>query len=185
MRKRRGRSEPPQAAAAIGSVRVGYLGLGSNVGDRAAHLRAAVETLGEHRVEVEAASSLYETEPVGEILDQPDFLNAAVRIRTELQPEALLDLCKAIEVEQGRMLGGQRHGPRPLDLDLLLLGDLELQSERLTLPHPQVTSRRFVLEPLLELDPGLALPGGMSLAAALAELGPAQGVEKVGPLQLR
>jgi 2-amino-4-hydroxy-6-hydroxymethyldihydropteridine diphosphokinase len=166
-------------------VRVGYLGLGSNVGDRAAHLRAAVETLGEHRVEVEAASSLYETEPVGEILDQPDFLNAAVRIRTELQPEALLDLCKAIEVEQGRMLGGQRHGPRPLDLDLLLLGDLELQSERLTLPHPQVTSRRFVLEPLLELDPGLALPGGMSLAAALAELGPGQGVKKVGPLQLR
>ena len=167
-----------------GSVRVGYLGLGSNVGDRAAHLRAAVEALVEHGVEVEAASSLYETEPVGEILDQPDFLNAAVRIRTELQPEALLDLCKAIEVEQGRMLGGPRHGPRPLDLDLLLLGDLELQGDRLTLPHPQVTSRRFVLEPLLELDPGLALPDGTSLAAALAGLGPGQGVEKVGPLGL-
>jgi 2-amino-4-hydroxy-6-hydroxymethyldihydropteridine diphosphokinase len=163
-------------------VRVGYLGLGSNVGDRAVHLRAAVEALGEHGVEVEAASSLYETEPVGEILDQPDFLNAAVKIRTELQPEALLDLCKAIEVEQGRMLGGPRHGPRPLDLDLLLLGDLELQSDRLKLPHPQVTSRRFVLEPLLELDPDLALPDGTRLATALAGLGPSQTVDRVGPL---
>jgi 2-amino-4-hydroxy-6-hydroxymethyldihydropteridine diphosphokinase len=161
--------------------RTGYLGLGSNVGDRAAHLKAAVAALREHGVEVEAISSLYETEPVGEILDQPDFLNAAVRIRTELEPEALLDLCKAIEVEQGRMLGGQRHGPRPLDLDLLLLGDLELQTDRLTLPHPQVTSRRFVLEPLLELDPGLALPDGTRLAEAHAELGPGGRVEKLGP----
>jgi 2-amino-4-hydroxy-6-hydroxymethyldihydropteridine diphosphokinase len=164
------------------SARVGYLGLGSNVGDREAHLRAAVAALDEHGVEVEATSSLFETEPVGEILDQPDFLNAAVRIRTELEPEALLDLCKAIEVEQGRMLGGQRHGPRPLDLDLLLLGDVELASDRLTLPHPQVTSRRFVLEPLLELDPQLALPDGTTLAGSLAELGPGQRVEKLGRL---
>jgi 2-amino-4-hydroxy-6-hydroxymethyldihydropteridine diphosphokinase len=164
------------------SARVGYLGLGSNVGDREGHLRAAIAALDEHGVEVEATSSLFETEPVGEILDQPDFLNAAVRIRTELEPEALLDLCKAIEVEQGRMLGGQRHGPRPLDLDLLLLGDVELASDRLTLPHPQVTSRRFVLEPLLELDPQLALPEGTTLAGSLAELGPGQRVEKLGRL---
>jgi 2-amino-4-hydroxy-6-hydroxymethyldihydropteridine diphosphokinase len=164
------------------SARVGYLGLGSNVGDREGHLRAAIAALDEHGVEVEATSSLFETEPVGEILDQPDFLNAAVRIRTELEPEALLDLCKAIEVEQGRMLGGQRHGPRPLDLDLLLLGDVELASDRLTLPHPQVTSRRFVLEPLLELDPQLALPDGTTLAGTLAELGPGQRVEKLGRL---
>jgi 2-amino-4-hydroxy-6-hydroxymethyldihydropteridine diphosphokinase len=173
---------PNAAAPAAVSTRVGYLGLGSNVGDRAAHLRAAVAALREHGVEVEAISSLYETEPVGEILDQPDFLNAAARIRTELEPEVLLDLCKAIEVEQGRMLGGQRHGPRPLDLDLLLLGDLELETDRLTLPHPQVRSRRFVLEPLLELDPELALPDGTRLAAALAGLGPGQAVERVGPL---
>jgi 2-amino-4-hydroxy-6-hydroxymethyldihydropteridine diphosphokinase len=164
------------------SARVGYLGLGSNVGDRKAHLRGAVAALDEHGAEVEAASSLYETEPVGEILDQPDFLNAVVRVRTGLEPVALLDLCKAIEVEQGRMLGGQRHGPRPLDVDLLLLGDVELASERLTLPHPQVTTRRFVLEPLLELDPELALPDGTPLAGALAELGPGQRVEKVGSL---
>jgi len=164
-------------------MRTGYLGLGSNVGDREEHLRAAVRLLREHEVEVEAVSSLYETEPTGEILDQPDFLNAAVRVRTGLEPEALLDLCKAIEVEQGRMFGGPRHGPRPLDLDLLLLGELELRGERLTLPHPEVTSRRFVLEPLLELDPGLTLPDGTSLAAALEALGGDQRAERVGTLE--
>jgi 2-amino-4-hydroxy-6-hydroxymethyldihydropteridine diphosphokinase len=165
------------------SAGVGYLGLGSNVGDRVAHLRAAVAALREHGVEVEAVSSVYETEPVGEILDQPDFLNAAIRIRTELEAEALLDLCKAIEIEQGRMLGGHRHGPRPLDVDLLLLGDLELRTDRLTLPHPQVARRRFVLEPLLELDPELSLPDGTALAGALAALGPGQAVDRVGPLR--
>jgi len=164
------------------SARVGYLGLGSNVGDRQAHLRAAVEQLGEHGVEADSVSSLYETEPVGEVIDQPDFLNAVARIRTGLEPHELLDVCKAIEVEQGRMLGGQRHGPRPLDVDVLLLGDLELQTDRLTLPHPQVTSRRFVLEPLLELDPDLELPDGTRLADSLAALGPGQRVERAGSL---
>jgi 2-amino-4-hydroxy-6-hydroxymethyldihydropteridine diphosphokinase len=162
--------------------RVGYLGLGSNVGDRMAHLRAAIELLDEHWVEVEASSSVYETEPVGEILDQPDFLNAAVRVRTELEPEPLLDACKAIEVEQGRMLAGPRHGPRPLDVDLLLLGDVELETERLTLPHPQVTSRRFVLIPLLELDPELRLPDGTPLRDALERLGDLERVERYGAL---
>jgi 2-amino-4-hydroxy-6-hydroxymethyldihydropteridine diphosphokinase len=160
-----------------------YLGLGSNVGDRRHHVEAAIEAFRRHGVEVEAVSSLYETEPVGEILDQPDFLNAAVRIRTGLEPEELLDLCKAIEVEQGRMLGGQRHGPRPLDVDLLLVGDLELTTERLILPHPEVTSRRFVLEPLLELDPELALPDGTRLADALEALGREQRIEPVGSLE--
>ena len=164
-------------------MRTGYLGLGSNVGDREEHLRAAVRLLREHGVEVEAVSSLYETEPTGEILDQPDFLNAAARIRTELEPEPLLDLCKAIEVEQGRMFGGPRHGPRPLDVDLLLLGDLTLETERLTLPHPEVTSRRFVLVPLLELDPELALPDGTRLADALAALPEGEVVQRVGPLE--
>jgi 2-amino-4-hydroxy-6-hydroxymethyldihydropteridine diphosphokinase len=164
------------------SERVGYLGLGSNVGDRQAHLRAAVAALREHGVEVEAVSSLYETEPVGEVLDQPDFLNAAVRIRTDLAPEELLDLCKAIEIEQGRMIGGQRHGPRPLDVDLLLLGDVGLSTDRLTLPHAEVTSRRFVLAPLLELDPELTLPDGTRLADALEKLGPGQRVSRAGSL---
>jgi 2-amino-4-hydroxy-6-hydroxymethyldihydropteridine diphosphokinase len=161
---------------------IAYLGLGSNVGDRQHHLGAAIEGLRRHGVQVEAVSSLYETEPVGEVLDQADFLNAAARIRTELDPEELLDLCKAIEIEQGRMLGGQRHGPRALDVDLLLVGDLELGTERLTLPHPQVTSRRFVLEPLLELDPELALPDGTRLAEALESLEAGQRVERVGSL---
>jgi 2-amino-4-hydroxy-6-hydroxymethyldihydropteridine diphosphokinase len=151
-------------------MRFGYLGLGSNVGDSAAHLRAAVASLPEHGVEVEAVSSTYVTEPVGEILDQPDFLNAAVRIRTELEAEELLDACKAIEAERGRSSGAARHSPRPLDVDLLLLGEVELRSERLTIPHPEVTSRRFVLVPLLELDPHLTLPDGTRLADALAEL---------------
>ena len=164
------------------SARVGYLGLGSNVGDRQAHLRAAVEQLGEHGVEVDSVSSLYETEPVGEVIDQPDFLNAVARIRTGLEPHELLDVCKAIEVEQGRMLGGRRHGPRPLDVDLLLLADVQLETERLTLPHPQVSNRRFVLAPLLELDPDLSLPDGTRLDHALDELGPGQRVKRVGAL---
>lgn len=170
--------------------RLGYLGLGSNVGDRAENLRAAVALLatgiegsGEHarpELTVEAVSELYETEPVGEITDQPDFLNAAVRIRTALDPEPLLDLCKAVERECGRQAGGPRHGPRTLDVDLLLLGDLELQTERLTLPHREVTSRRFVLVPLLELDPDLTLPDGRRLDRILDELGPGQ---RVTPLR--
>ncbi len=163
-------------------MRSGYLGLGSNVGDRAGHLRAAVDLLRERGVEVDAISSAYETEPVGEVLDQSDFLNAAVRIRTDLEPEALLDLCKEVEVERGRVLDAPRHSPRPLDVDLLLLGDLELQTERLTLPHPEVSGRRFVLAPLLELDPGLALPDGTRLAQALEQLGPGQRAERVDSL---
>lgn len=119
---------------------------------------------------------------MGEFLEQDDFLNAAVRIRTGLEPEALLDVCKAIEVEQGRMFGGPRHGPRPLDVDLLLLGDLELETEWLRLPHPEVTARRFVLAPLLELDPALTLPDGTGLAAALERLGEGQRADLVGPL---
>jgi 2-amino-4-hydroxy-6-hydroxymethyldihydropteridine diphosphokinase len=162
--------------------RRGFLGLGSNVGDRRGHLRAAIDLLREHGVEVTGVSSTYETEPVGEILDQPDFLNAAVRIGTALAPEKLLGVCKAIEVAQGRMMGGPRHGPRPLDVDLLLLGDLQLATERLTLPHPQVTSRRFVLVPLLELEPDLGLPDGTSLRDALERLGEGERVERVGAL---
>ena len=174
----------PEARGGEGDrERIGYLGLGSNLGDRASHLLGAIELLAAHGVEVEAVSDGYETEPVGEILEQADFLNAAIRIRTALEPEALLDLCKAIEIEHGRMLGGPRHGPRPLDVDLLILGDLELATERLTLPHPEVTARRFVLAPLLELDPALRLPGGAALSEALERLGKDQRAERLGPLR--
>jgi 2-amino-4-hydroxy-6-hydroxymethyldihydropteridine diphosphokinase len=162
------------------SERTGYLGLGSNVGDRKANLRAAVAALRAREVAVEAVSSAYETEPVGEVLDQPDFLNAAIRIRTALGPEELLDACKSVEAEMGRV-AGPRHGPRPIDIDLLLLGDVELVTDRLTLPHPEVTSRRFVLEPLLELDRDLRLPDGTALAGAHARL-EGQRVNRVGSL---
>ena len=159
----------------------GFLGLGSNVGDRAGHLRAAIAALASSRVAVEAVSSAYETEPVGEILDQADFLNAAIEIRTALEPEELLDVCKRIEAERGREPGGERHGPRPLDIDLLLLGEIELETDRLTLPHPEAASRRFVLVPLLELDPELALPDGTQLAEALDAV-EGERVVRVGPL---
>jgi 2-amino-4-hydroxy-6-hydroxymethyldihydropteridine diphosphokinase len=162
----------------------GYLGLGSNVGDRLANLRAARDALAAHGVTVLVESSVYETEPQGEVLDQPDFLNACLAIDTELGPEELLDACKAVERELGREPGGRRHAPRPIDVDLLLLGDIEYSSDRLTLPHAEVKSRRFVLEPLLELDPDLALPDGTRLADALPPL-MEQRVRPAGPLGQR
>jgi len=157
-------------------VRIGYLGLGSNVGDRSEHLRAAADELPRRGVEVLAVSSAYETEPVGEVLRQPDFLNAAIRISTALEPLELLDACKAIEAGRDRDFSAPRHSERPLDVDLLLLGELELVHPRLTLPHPEVKSRRFVLVPLLELDPELTLPDGSRLDTALEALGPGQRV---------
>jgi 2-amino-4-hydroxy-6-hydroxymethyldihydropteridine diphosphokinase len=164
---------------------IGYLGLGSNVGDRRANLQAAVEDLWAHDVAVLAASSVYETEPVGEVTEQREFFNACVRIETPLDPEGLLDACKAVERALGRTLADQpgyvRHGPRPIDVDLLLLGDRTYTSERLRLPHREVTSRRFVLVPLLELAPDLEVPGGGRAAEALAALGPGQDVRRAGP----
>jgi 2-amino-4-hydroxy-6-hydroxymethyldihydropteridine diphosphokinase len=154
----------------------GFLGLGSNIGDRRGHLQAAVRALPGHGVRVVASSSVYETEPVGLVLDQREFYNACLRIETALAPEELLDACKAVERALGREAGGVRHGPRPIDVDLLLLDGVSYRSERLTLPHPEVRSRRFVLVPLLELDPDPAL------AEALDALGSeGQAVRRVGP----
>jgi len=158
----------------------GYLGLGSNEGDRLANLSAALAALERQGIGVEAESSVYETAPQGEVPDQADFLNACVRVRTELEPEQLLDACKGIEQELGRAPGGVRHGPRPIDVDVLLLDGRVHSSERLTLPHPEVTSRRFVLEPLLELDSSLTLPDGTPLSEQLAGVAD-QRVEKVAP----
>lgn len=159
----------------------GYLGLGSNVGDRLAQLRAARERLMRHGASVVASSSVYETAPQAEAAGQRDFLNACLRVEVELQPEQLLDRCKAVERELGRRRGGPHHGPRPIDIDLLLLGELEVATERLTLPHPDILERRFVLVSLLELDPALRLPGGQSLADALASVAD-QRVERVAVL---
>ena len=159
----------------------GYLGLGSNVGDRRSRLERAVDALIGHGVTVEASSSVYETEPVGEVTDQPDFLNACLRIRTGLGPERLLEVCKEVEREVGRTPGGPRHGPRAIDVDLLLLGGRRQDTERLRLPHPDLAARRFVLVPLLELAPDLVVPGDGRAADALAALGPGQAVRRVGP----
>lgn len=158
---------------------LGYLGLGSNIGDRRANLQAAVDALPVRGVSVLASSSVYDTDPIGLVPDQPSFLNACVRIETDLGPEELLGACKRIEHALGRR-GGVRHGPRPIDVDLLLLGDEQYASERLELPHPQVTSRRFVLIPLLELDFELALPDGERLCDALARLPLDEGVRRAG-----
>jgi 2-amino-4-hydroxy-6-hydroxymethyldihydropteridine diphosphokinase len=169
----------------VSEAREGYLGLGSNIGDRRLHLQEAVDALPAHGVEVLASSSVYETEPVGEVLEQRAFLNACLRIRTALDPEGLLAACKAVERELGRRPGGLRHGPRAIDVDVLLLGDLEHRSERLSLPHEQVSSRRFVLVPLLELAPDLVVPGRGRADAALAGLGAGQDVRRAGaPLQV-
>jgi 2-amino-4-hydroxy-6-hydroxymethyldihydropteridine diphosphokinase len=159
----------------------GYLGLGSNEGDRLGNLRAARAALARRGIRVTGASSVYETAPQGDVLDQPDFLNACLRIETELDAGELLDECKAVERELGRVPAARRHGPRPIDVDLLMLDDLALRSERLTLPHPEVTRRRFVLEPLLELDGDLTLPGGAPLADAVERVAD-QRVRRVGRL---
>jgi 2-amino-4-hydroxy-6-hydroxymethyldihydropteridine diphosphokinase len=166
-------------------VTAGYLGLGSNVGERREHLQAAVDGLRAQGIVVLASSSVYETQPVGEVLDQREFLNACLRIEADLAPEALLDACKAVERGRGRVMadapGYLRHGPRPLDIDLLLFGDEPYRSARLTLPPREVSSRRFVLAPLLELDPELTVPGGGRAADALAALGGGQQVRLAGP----
>jgi 2-amino-4-hydroxy-6-hydroxymethyldihydropteridine diphosphokinase len=160
----------------------GYLGLGSNIGDRRGHLQAAVRELPAHGVEVVASSSVYDTEPVGLVLDQPEFLNACLAIETALAPDELLAACKAVERVVGRAAGGVRHGPRVIDVDVLLLSSLVYESERMTLPHAEVTSRRFVLVPLLELDAALTLPSGEPLADALRALGSTgQDVRIAGP----
>jgi 2-amino-4-hydroxy-6-hydroxymethyldihydropteridine diphosphokinase len=161
--------------------RSGLLGLGSNVGERRAQLQAAVDALASVGVRVTAASSVYDTDPVGEVLDQPSFLNACVLVETTLEPLDLLDAVKHLEAELGRTLDGVRHGPRPIDIDILLLGDVELSHERMTLPHEQVLSRRFVLIPALELDFELATPDGRRLSDALAVLPVSEGVRWAGP----
>jgi 2-amino-4-hydroxy-6-hydroxymethyldihydropteridine diphosphokinase len=161
--------------------RVGLLGLGCNVGERRAQLQAAVNALSDAGVTVLACSSTYDTDPVGEVTDQPAFLNACVRMQTGLEPLALLDAVKRLERELGRGEQAVRHGPRTIDIDILALGELELAHERMTLPHAQLLTRRFVLVPALELDFEQRTPDGRRLADALAALALDEGVRWAGP----
>jgi 2-amino-4-hydroxy-6-hydroxymethyldihydropteridine diphosphokinase len=136
-----------------------YVGLGANLGDRERMLRAAVDALAaEEGIEVVSVSTLRETEPVG-VGEQPRFLNGAAELETTLTARELLDRLLAVEQRFGRVRIPGEHGPRTLDLDLLLYGDEVIDEPGLTVPHPRLHERRFVLEPLAELAPGLVVPG--------------------------
>jgi 2-amino-4-hydroxy-6-hydroxymethyldihydropteridine diphosphokinase len=150
---------------------VAHLGLGSNLGDRRAMLQAAVDGLAARGVRAVVSSSTYETDPVGEVLDQPAFLNACLAVQTALEPDALLDAVKDVERSLGRTTDGPEyvhHGPRPIDVDVLLAFGAEHRSARLTVP-------------LLEIDFALATPGGVALADALAALPVTEAVRRAGP----
>ena len=148
---------------------VAYVGLGANIGPREVTLLRAVDLLAEaDDVEVLAVSQLRETDPVG-MADQPRFLNGAVRIDTSLPPHALLELLLRIEESLGRVRE-ERWGPRMVDLDLLVYGELIVDEPGLRVPHPRLHQRRFALEPLAELDPEVVVPGLGSVSAALAAL---------------
>ncbi len=142
-----------------------YVGLGANLGDRESTIRRAVELL----PDVAAVSTLRETDPVG-YLDQPSFLNGVAALETELPPRELLERLLDVERALGRTREGPRFGPRTIDLDLLLYGETEIDELGLTLPHPRMHERRFVLEPLAELDPALVIPGRGSLRDVIAAL---------------
>ena len=153
-----------------------YIGLGSNLGDRKQNLVQALELLSKHMV-VEQVSSIYETEPVG-YEEQPLFLNAVCRISTELNPKRLLQLAKEIEIKLGRT-PGLPNAPRPIDIDILFYGDEILSSKELTVPHPRLVERAFVLMPLAEIVPDLVHPGsGKAIKQLLADLGHVTGVRQ-------
>jgi 2-amino-4-hydroxy-6-hydroxymethyldihydropteridine diphosphokinase len=153
-----------------------YLGAGSNLGSREEWLSQAIRLLGEHPgIRVEACSAVYETDPVGYV-EQPAFLNMAVRIGTLLPPHELLAVMLRIELELGRTRE-IRFGPRTLDLDLLLYGDREMDTPDLTVPHPRMLERAFVLIPLRDIYTGDALPGAASLSERLEILEGKEGVK--------
>lgn len=139
-----------------------FLGLGSNLGDRLATLQAAVDLLSaEPGIDVDASSGVWETAPVGGP-SQPDYLNAVLRVATALSPPELLAACARVEARLGRVRD-VRWGPRTVDVDVLLIDDRTVDEPDLTVPHPRMTQRAFVLLPLLELEPNASLPGGRRL----------------------
>jgi 2-amino-4-hydroxy-6-hydroxymethyldihydropteridine diphosphokinase len=147
-----------------------FIGVGANLGNRAETIARAIELLGKQDgVEVVAVSTLRDTAPVG-VLEQPRFLNGAIAVETELAPRALLERLLAVELALGRTREGARFGPRTIDLDLLVYGDVELAEPGLTIPHPRLAERSFALEPLAELDAELVVPGRGRVADLLRGL---------------
>jgi 2-amino-4-hydroxy-6-hydroxymethyldihydropteridine diphosphokinase len=146
-----------------------YIGVGSNLGDRERAIEDALRLLDAHQgIDVVALSNVRETDPVG-VVDQPRFLNAAARLETNLPPRVLLNRLLGVERELGRVRN-ERYGPRVIDLDLLLYDDEVVDGPGLRVPHPHLHERRFVLEPLNDLDPSLEVPGRGQVRALLAEL---------------
>ncbi|PSU32678.1 2-amino-4-hydroxy-6-hydroxymethyldihydropteridine diphosphokinase [Photobacterium lutimaris] len=147
-----------------------YIAIGSNLSDPVAQANSAIEVLKQHPdLNVTAVSSLYSSTPMGP-QDQPDYINAVVAVETELSPLALLDCTQSIEQEHGRVRKAERWGPRTLDLDIVLYGDLEYHCERLTVPHYGMKDREFVLYPLAEIAPELVLPDHTPLTALLEQV---------------
>ncbi len=143
---------------------VAYLGLGSNLDSPLKQLqRALVSLLFLEQTNIKAVSSFYRSQPWGHVVDQPDFVNAVVCIETAFTPEALLHNLQSIERSHGRVRDGSRWGPRKLDIDILLYGNLVYNSAVLTIPHPYLQDRDFVVHPLLEIAPELVLPDGVSM----------------------
>jgi 2-amino-4-hydroxy-6-hydroxymethyldihydropteridine diphosphokinase len=169
-------ARPADNYSALGGI---FLSLGSNLGDREVHLRQAIALLGAHpRVRVLKISGLYETAP-RDLADQRDFLNCAIEIASDLSPRDVLRLCAGIEDQLGRKRG-ERFGPRPIDLDILLYREEIVSDDDLALPHPRLTERRFVLEPLGEIAPDRLVPGtGATVRDLLARLFDGQRVEKL------
>jgi 2-amino-4-hydroxy-6-hydroxymethyldihydropteridine diphosphokinase len=164
-------------------VRAVHIGLGGNLGDPISTLREALARIAElPGVELDAVSSVYESAPVG-LADQPAFVNAAARLLTALPLRALLDGLLSVEGELGRVRS-VRYGPRTCDLDILLAGNEVADEPGLSVPHPRLAERRFALEPLVELDPGLSLPDGR-LLRALLEVVSDQAVRRLDGVQLR
>ncbi len=133
-----------------------YLGLGSNLGDRLAHLQFALDGLAARAGTVVGVSAVYETQPMGGPA-QPDYLNAVVALDTALDARGLLELAKALEGEAGRNPDGERWGPRPLDIDILMVGDDRVEEPDLVVPHPRIHQRGFVLAPLADVAPGVVV----------------------------
>ncbi|SDO62660.1 2-amino-4-hydroxy-6-hydroxymethyldihydropteridine diphosphokinase [Alkalicoccus daliensis] len=159
---------------------ISYISLGANIGNRVEQLKQAVEMLQQREeIRILALSSFYETKPVG-VTDQPDFINAVVKIDTSLPPLTLLEVTQYIEQELGRVRK-EKWGPRKIDLDLLLYGEETIELESLIVPHPRMTERGFVLLPLEELTPDLTLPepDGRSISHCIRALGDTSDIVKL------